>query len=32
MIESGIMLVAMLLTVLGYVVLRWIDGGTDDVD
>ena len=31
MIESGIMLVAMLLTVLGYVVLRWI-GVIDDTD
>ena len=32
MIEMGIMAIAMLLTVLGYVVLRWIDGGIDDVD
>jgi small-conductance mechanosensitive channel len=30
MIEMGIMLVAMLLTVLGYVVLRWIGGNDDD--
>ena len=30
MIEIIIMLVAMLLTVLGYVVLRWIGGNDDD--
>jgi hypothetical protein len=30
MIEMGIMLVAMLLTVLGYAVLRWIGGNRDD--
>jgi|DEB0MinimDraft_3_1074331.scaffolds.fasta_scaffold59724_1 small-conductance mechanosensitive channel len=30
MIEMSIMLVAMLLTVLGYVVLRWIGGNDDD--
>lgn len=30
MIEMSIMLVAMLLTVLGYMVLRWIGGNDDD--
>ena len=30
MIEMSIMLVAMLLTVLGYVVLRWIGVNDDD--
>jgi hypothetical protein len=30
MIEMSIMLVAMLLTVLGYVVLCWIGGNDDD--